>query len=154
MKRSNLVSLLAFITIGLMQAPAGGAAASLRAYYLFLAGASQGAEECYVPLLVMRQALEEVAASGRDTTVVLITTYERDSIWKVERGVSLDAAGVSAVERIVRFRGRRYLYQEIPPGEALRLLEKPEGTIPIHRYLPIPDRKSLEDLIAGLRGGQ
>ena len=153
MKRSNLFSLLAFVAIGLMQAPAGEAAASLRAYYLFLAGASQGAEECYVPLLVMPQAVEEVAVSGRDTTVVLITTYERDSIWKVERGVSVDAANVSAGERIIRLRGRRYRYQEIAPGEALRLLEKPEGTIPIHRYMPIPERKSLEDLIAGLRGG-
>ena len=153
MKRINLVSLLAFVAIGLMQAPAGEAAASLRAYYLFLAGASQGAEECYVPLLVMPQALEEVAASGRDTTVVLITTYERNSIWKVEQGVSLGAADVSSGERIVRLRGRRYRYQEIAPGEVLRLLEKPEGTILIHRYMPIPDKKSLEDLIAGLRGG-
>jgi hypothetical protein len=40
-----------------------------------------------------------------------------------------------------------------PPGEGLRLLEKPEGTIPIHRVLPIPDKKSLEDLIVALRGG-
>jgi hypothetical protein len=153
MKRGDLVPLLALVGVFLVPAPAGEAAASLQAYSLFLAGASQGAEEGYVPLLVVPQTLEDVAASGRDTTVVLITTYERDSIWKVERGVSLAAADVSAGERIVRLRGRWYRYQEIAPAEVLHLLEKPEGTIPIHRYMPIPDKKSLEDLIAAFRGG-
>jgi len=153
MKRGDLVTLLALVAIGLVQAPAAEAAASLHAYYLFLAGAPPSCEDCYVPLLVVPHTLEDVAASGRDPTIVLITTYERDSIWKVERGVSLAAADVSAGERIVRLRGRRYRYQEIAPGEVLRLLEKPEGTIPIHRAMPIPDRKSLEDLITAFRGG-
>jgi hypothetical protein len=152
MKRGVLVALLVLVAIALMPAPAGEAAASLHAYYLFLAGAPQSCEDCYVPLLVMPQALEEVAASGRDTTIVLITTYERDSIWKVERGASLAAADVSAAERIVRLRGRRYRYQEIAPAEVLRLLERPEGTVPIHRVMPIPDKKSLADLIAAFRG--
>jgi hypothetical protein len=97
------------------------------------------------------QTLEEVAASGTDATVVLITTYERDSIWKVERGVSLAAAEVVARERIVRLRGRRYRYQEVAPAEVLRLLEKPEGTVPIHRVLPVPDKASLADLVAAFR---
>lgn len=87
--------------------------------------------------------------------MVLITTYERDSIWQVERGVSLAAADVSAGERVIRLRGRRYRYQQIAPGEVevLRLLEKPEGTVPIHRVMPIPTRKSLEDLISAFQGG-
>jgi hypothetical protein len=87
-------------------------------------------------------------------TSILITTYERDSIWKVERGVSLAAGDVSARERVVRVGGRRYRYQAITPAEVLRLLEKPEGTIPIHRLAPVPDRRSLEDLIAAFRGLQ
>jgi hypothetical protein len=41
---------------------------------------------------------------------------------------------------------------EITAAEVLRLLEKPEGTIPIHRLMPVPDRKVLEDLIAAFRG--
>jgi hypothetical protein len=56
-----------------------------------------------------------------------------------------------AKERIVRLRGRRYRYQEVPPAEVLRLLEQPEGTIPIHRLLPVPDKASLADLIAAFR---
>jgi hypothetical protein len=99
----------------------------------------------------MRQTLEEVAASGRDTAVTLITTYERDSIWQIERGLSLAAGDIAAPERLVRLRGRRYRYQEIPPAEVLRLLEKPAGTIPIHRLVPVPDEKSLADLKAAFR---
>jgi len=152
MKRAGLAALLALGAMGPVPAPAGEAATSRRAYYLFLAGAPQGCEDCYVPLIIARQPLEDVATSGRDTTIVLITTYERDSIWKVERGVSLATADVSPAERIVRLRGRRYRYQEIAPAEVLRLLEKPEGTVPIHRMMPTPEKTSLEDLIAAFRG--
>jgi hypothetical protein len=152
MRRHDLVALLAIVAIGLVPAAAGAAGASPHAYYLFLADAPQGCEDCYVPLLITRQPLDEVAASGSDSAVVLITTYERDSIWKVERGVRLAAVDVSAGERIVRLRGRRYRCQEIGPAEVLRLLENPAGTIPIHRVLPIPDKKALEDLIAAFRG--
>jgi len=118
-KRRALVAALP-VTGGLVPA-LDAAAASLSAYYLFLADGPRGCEDCYVPLLVVRQSLEQTSASGQDTAIVLITTYERDSIWKVERDVPLAAADVSARERIVRLRGRRYRYQEIAPGEVLRL---------------------------------
>jgi len=152
MKRRDLLAVLAVVSIGLVPAAAGNAGATPRAYYLFLAGAPQGCEDCYVPLLITRQPLDEVASAASDSAVVLITTYERDSIWKIERDVPLAAADVSVRERIVRLRGRRYRCQEIAPAEVLRLLEKPEGAIPIHRIAPIPDRKALEDLIAAFRG--
>ncbi len=148
----SLAALLAAVAFGLAPAAAGELGVNPRAYYLFLAGAPQGCEDCYVPLLVTSQTLEEAASSGRESAIVLITTYERDSIWKVERGVSLAAADVSAAERTVRLRGRRYRYQEIAPAEVLRLLEKPKGTIPIHRLAPVPDTKSLDDLIVAFRG--
>src|SRR5262245_45597165 len=118
--RRRVVMLLVAV-LGLAPLPAGQAAPPGRAYYLFLAGAPQGCEDCYVPLLVMTQTLEEVAGSGRDAQVTLITTYERDSIWQVERGVALAAADISTRERIVRLRGRRYRYQEVPAAEVLRL---------------------------------
>jgi len=149
LRQRRVVALFLVVAIGLVPAAAG---ASPHAYYLFLAGAPQGCEDCYVPLLITRQTLDEVASSGADSAAVLITTYERDSIWKVERGVPLAAADVSAGERIIRLRGRRYRCQEIAPAEVLRLLEKPEGTIPVHRVAPIPDKKALEDLIAVFRG--
>ena len=150
----RLVAVLALVALGLGPAAAEDRGASPHVCYLFLADAPGGCEDCYIPLLVTQPSLEEVASSGIDGTTVLITTYERDSIWMVERGILLLAADVSARERRIRFRGRLYRYQEIAPAEALRLLEKPEGTIPIHRLVSVPDRKSLEDLIAALRGRQ
>jgi len=77
------------IAVVALAAPAGNAGATSHAYYLFLAGAPQGCEDCYVPLLITRQTLDEVASSASDSAVVLITTHERDSIWKVERDVPL-----------------------------------------------------------------
>jgi hypothetical protein len=151
MKGGALVASLGLVVIGLVPSAPVSATASLHAYYLFLAAAPKGCEACYVPLLVTGQALPEVAASGRDTTIILITTYERDSIWKVERGVSLAAGDVAPDERVIRLRGRRYRYQEIPPAEVLRLLEKPEGRVPVHRAAPVPDQKSLEDLVVAFR---
>jgi len=146
--------LLALGVIASATTAAGDGAVSRHAYYLFLAGAPQGCEDCYIPLLVAASPLEEVAACGGEATVVLITTYERDSIWRVERGVSVAAADVKARERVVHLRGRRYRYQEIGPAEVLRLLENPQGSIPIHRTMPVPGRESLEDLISIVRRGQ
>src|SRR6266850_158187 len=89
MKRRDLLAVLAVVAIGLVPATVGNAGATPHAYYLFLAGAPQGCEDCYVPLLITRQTLDEVASSASDSAVVLITTHERDSIWKVERDVPL-----------------------------------------------------------------
>lgn len=147
-------ALLALGAIAMATTAAGDGAVSRHAYYLFLAGAPQACEDCYVPLLVAASTLDQVAASGGEATVVLITTYERDSIWRVERGVSLAAADVKAKERFVHLRGRRYRYQEIGPAEVLGLLENPQGSIPIHRTIPVPGRESLEDLITIFRRGQ
>lgn len=148
------MALLAVLGMGAESATDGRAAPPPHAYYLFLAGTVPGCEDCYVPLLVSQQSLEEIAASGKERAVVLITTYERDSIWKVERGVSLAGADVAAAERTVRLRNRRYRFQEIGSAEVLRLLEKPEGRIPISRTMPVPSRESLGDLIAAFRDGK
>jgi hypothetical protein len=73
-----------------------------------------GCEDCYAAA-VTRQTLEEVASAGGDSATILITTYERDSIWKVEQSVPLAAADVSASDRIVRLRGRRYRWRRSLP---------------------------------------
>jgi hypothetical protein len=151
MSTRGLGAVLALVAMGIATHATGDVAAARRAYYLFLAGTPQGCEDCYVPLLVTETTLEAVAASGRDTTVVLITTYERDSVWTVERGVSLAAADIAARERVVRLRGRRYRYQEIGPADVLRLLETPQGVLPTHRIGPTPTRESLDDLISAFR---
>jgi hypothetical protein len=124
------------------------------AYYLFLTGAPHGCEECYVPLLVTTETLAQAAKGTEKETCVLITTYERDSIWHNDGMVLVEARDIEATTRIVQVRSRKYRYQEISSAEVLRLFENPMGTIPISRpmlpkaELPGP---TLEDLISDFR---
>jgi hypothetical protein len=120
---SALLALLAAVAIGLVPAAAADVGVAPHAYYLFLAGAPQGCEDCYVPLLITQKPLGDVASSGRNSAVVLITTYERDSIWKLERDVPLAAADISAPERVVRLPPAREtggLYSDTPDHTGTR----------------------------------
>src|ERR1700739_4295091 len=95
------------------------------AYYLFLSDPPVACEACYVPLLITSISLESI---GKDSPAdcVLITTYERDSIWQVNGMVRMVVADVEAAPRIVRVRQRRYRYQEVTPAEVVKLLERPQ----------------------------
>ncbi|WP_348261161.1 hypothetical protein P8935_15290 [Telmatobacter sp. DSM 110680] len=108
-----------------------------------------------MPLLVSIEPLEQVAkASTENTRCVLITTYERDSIWHQDAIVLIGHTDVETETRIVQVRGRRYRYQEISASEVLKLLMKPMGTIPISRpMLPRADvpGPTLEELIDDFR---
>jgi hypothetical protein len=154
--------LLVIVGLVLFYPPAIGTAQTnpapyKHAYYLFLEGGSSGCEECYVPLLITRNSLEQIAAGGRFEEGVLIITYERDSIWQDKGKVPLYAVHILSKERIVRLNGKRYRYQEISAGEVLKLLENPMGTIPISRPkgtgLPA-DSPILAELIAAFKNAQ
>lgn len=114
------------------------------AYYLFEAPAErQGCSDCYIPLLATREPLEK---ADRPEVVVIIT-YERDSVWNfANRPVRLDAGAVEPKERKVRLEGKVYRYQRVPREEVIRLLENPLGTIPIHRPA-LPIHKQNESLL-------
>ena len=101
------------------------------AYYLFEVPAGHaGCSDCYIPLLVTREPLDKT----EEPEVVVIVTYERDSIWKFgDRPVKLDRGAVQAGDRKVRFEGKVYRYQRVPNEEVVHLLEHPLGTLPIHR---------------------
>jgi hypothetical protein len=103
------------------------------AYYLFLSGPPVACEDCYVPLLITKDSLEQMAHDKTKAACALITTYERDSIWHNEGLVTVAFTDIEQPPRILRVRGRRYRYQEISSAEALRLLQNPLGTIPISR---------------------
>jgi hypothetical protein len=124
------------------------------AYYLFQAGVVNGCEDCYVPLLITQEPLDEIAKRTSSADCVWITTYERDSIWQMN-GIATVAPGtIEAPQRIIRFNGHSYRYQEIAASEALRLFEKPNGAIPISRpYMPdkTAPGASLDDLISDFR---
>jgi hypothetical protein len=142
---------------GIHSSRAGDRPTYRHAYYLFLSGTPNGCEDCYVPLLVTTEPLEQSAKATEKEACVLITTYERDSIWHNE-GIVLVAPGdIEVAPRIVHLRGRQYRYQEISSAEALKLFEDPMGTIPISRPL-LPKAGSpgptLEDLISAFRDSQ
>jgi hypothetical protein len=117
-------------------------------YYLLLAQPAKGCEDCYVPLLLLPERIERIVDQRLDVDCVLVTTYERDSIWDIERAVRLSSKDIKVKERSLRFRKRAYRYQEVTAAEVLRLLEAPEGTIPIHRIKAPPTRESLQDLVS------
>jgi hypothetical protein len=125
-------------------------------YYLFLAQAPNGCEDCYVPLLVTQTRLEDLARDKRDEQAIVLTTYERDSIVGSPRVVVVSAAAVQPQERHVTVLDRRYRYQEISASEALSLLEHPGGVIAISRILSmrIPSADELADLLARFRAAK
>jgi hypothetical protein len=122
------------------------------AYYLFLAQPSESCEACYVPLLLTSMRLDDRAQNTRFEACV-VTTYERDSISRIERAVPMSPSDVTPGSRQVQVKERTYRYQEVTASEVLRLLEKPEGTIAIHRTLEmrVPSSDELADLIASFR---
>ncbi|HKO04308.1 MAG TPA: hypothetical protein VJW51_06150 [Candidatus Acidoferrales bacterium] len=127
------------------------------AYYLFLADPPNACEACYVPLLLSVAPLEEIAndPAGRDCD--LITTYERDSIFQLNGIVHVAPRDVQPAPRTIRVRSRSYRYQEITAAEVLRLLENPQGTLPVSRpFLPseLPPGPSVDKLIAGFRAAK
>ena len=125
------------------------------AYYLFFAGTRPGCEDCYIPLLLTPDSLDQIATRRVEEPCVLIITYERDSIWHDDGIVSVTATDIEKSPRKIRVRDQEYRYQEVSSSEVLKLLENPMGTIPISRPLmpgaarPGPTR---DDLISNFRG--
>jgi hypothetical protein len=100
-------------------------------YYLFEVPATvNGCSDCYVPLLVTQGPIE----ARRDQEVAVITTYERDSIWQVQRQVlKYSDLAIELSPRRIKFENRTCRYQLVGNVEPVRLLKNPLGTIPIHR---------------------
>jgi hypothetical protein len=123
-------------------------------YYLFLAGTSNGCEDCYIPLLLTRKSIEDLKKNPTADDCVLITTFERDSIWHYDGLVRVGQSEINEAERKVRISNKTYRYQEIGASEVLRLLENPLGKIPISRpYLPakLPVGPELKQLISDFK---
>ena len=151
---SRLVAALSVIPDVSGAGPAAAKGAAYKhAYYLFLSGTPVGCEDCYVPLLITAESLEEIASEKTKTDCALITTYERDSIWHNEGLVSVAPTDIGKPQRMLLLRGRKYRYQEIRAAEVLKLLQNPLGTIPISRpQLPRgPSGPSIEALVLQLR---
>lgn len=106
------------------------------AYYLVLLDPPQSCERCYVPLLVSPDPFEDDAVrKDFPTSVVSITTYERDSIWQRNGLALITPDAIDPKAHAIRFRGRNYRYEPVRDVEVLHLLEHPLGTIAISRPL-------------------
>ena len=139
---------------GVAQARANDAPRFRHGYFLFLAEPPVACEACYVPMLLTVDSIEDIARRAGGQDAVLITTYERDSIFQVDGMVHITPGDIQSPPRILRVRKRSYRYQEIAPSEVLRLLEHPQGTIPISRpmlHSDLPPAPSLEQLSADFR---
>ena len=120
-------------------------------YYLFLADPPHGCEDCYVPLLITSEPLEQIGRTQSKSEGVWIVTYERDSVWQMEGAVDLNAKMIEAPSRKIQVRGHVYRYQQAQPTEVLKLLQNPNGTIPVSRPLvsnKVAPGGSLEELIS------
>jgi hypothetical protein len=123
-------------------------------YYLFLAGTPQGCEDCYVPLLLTRKSIEALKENPTPEDCVLITTFERDSIWHYDGLARIGQSEINTAERKVRISDKSYRYQEITASEILGLLENPLGKIPISRpFLPakLPTGPELKQLVSDFK---
>jgi hypothetical protein len=123
-------------------------------YYLFLAGTPQGCEDCYVPLLLTRKSIEDLKENATPDDCVLITTFERDSIWHYDGLARIRQSEINPAERKVLISAKTYRYQEIGAKEVLRLLENPLGKIPISRpFLPakLPAGPELKQLVSDFK---
>ncbi len=115
-------------------------------YYLFEVPATvTGCSDCYVPLVVTQWPIE----AQRDQEVAVITTYERDSIWQMQRQVLKHSDLEIEIQiRRIKFAGKTYRYQLVSNAEAVRLLKNPLGTIPIHRiWHPQKDDTGLWEVV-------
>jgi hypothetical protein len=123
-------------------------------YYLFLADAPHGCEDCYVPLLITPEPLERIARGQAKAEGVWIITYERDSIWQMDGTVDLSSGSIEAPARRIHLKGRTYRYQEVQAAAVLKLLRNPMGSIPISRpFVPnkVARGANLEELISDFR---
>ena len=122
-------------------------------YYLFLADSPHACEDCYVPLLITSVPLERLSDQTHPQGV-WITTYERDSVWQMEGAVDLNAKMIEVPSRKIQVSGHVYRYQPAQPTEVLKLLQNPNGTIPVSRPL-VPNKVapggSLEELLSNYR---
>ncbi len=119
------------------------------AYYLSLMDAPSGCERCYVPLLITPDPLENAVRRKESLAAISITTYERDSIWQVNRNVTVTPEALDVKAHLIHYRGKTYRYEQTTDQQVLNLLENPLGTIPISRiHSPLMWSTVLSDLTA------
>jgi hypothetical protein len=71
-----------------------------------------------------------------ESLALVIETYRKDSIWNRDRRPLKPVRSIWKVDaetRHIVVNGNTYRYEECPLTEVVRLLEHPEGKLPLHR---------------------
>lgn len=113
----------------------------------------------YVDLLITSLPIDKVGFSvlrsvvGKGTGDLLalpaiwVRTYQRDSLWNTDFcpfKPAYKVTGVSIHDHTLTWQNKRHRYEETTRDKLIQLLEKPTGTVPIHRmYGPIAGAETL-----------
>ncbi len=95
----------------------------------------------YVKLVLTRRPLAELPGLSLPTNqpvldcdAVIVTTYERDSIWSIDKKPFKPLTGVTMVgSNFIVIKGEQFACTSAKLEDVLRLLRNPAGTILIHR---------------------
>jgi hypothetical protein len=95
----------------------------------------------YVKLVLTRRPLAELPNLSLPTNqpvldcdAVIVTTYERDSIWSIDKKPFKPLTGVTTVgSNFIVINGEQFACTPAKLEDVLRLLRNPAGTILIHR---------------------
>jgi hypothetical protein len=111
----------------------------------------------YVDLIFSRRPLTKIPkASGSaekpllECDVIIVRTYTKDSIWNIDRKPFKPLAGVEKVgPDSITIDGRDFNFTEAKLEDVKKLLENPEGKIPIHRiYGPVSGQEEFVKSLA------
>jgi len=118
--------------------PATQARTVFRAYWL-----TSSEPDEYVVLLISKEPIQRLSGTKLDPTTALpdaisivATTYAKDSIWNVDQRPFKMVDSVKSVDpdkKEIVLSDKRYGYAPASLRDVIALLEKPDGTIPIHR---------------------
>ncbi len=115
----------------------------------------------YVDLVLSRVPLQDLmgaAATGNltvlDCDTVVLTTYAKDSVWNIDRQPIKVLRRIDQIEEAsITIAGQVFTWTKADLKDVVRILENPEGKIPIHRsYAPAAGQEAeIKELAGRLR---
>ena len=95
--------------------------------------------QAYPTLLITHEPLENLAGHKKSSDLALdnmamtFRTYKKDSLWDEPFRLVQEVGAVDAKAKTVVLDGANYVYEPGSLEDVVRLMEKPDGTIPISR---------------------
>ena len=93
----------------------------------------------YVDLLISKEPIPRLAEVLPDASATVVTTYAKDSIWNRDGHPFRPVESFKMVDdakQMASMNGKEYRLETAPLRDVVALLEKPNGTLPVHRIRP------------------